>query len=93
MTEREIGPVWIAEYYQPNRKTRRSAMRTLRHNTVLYHQEIDRIRALHSARQAKRFAKTEALRQLAEFDPDDPDYSAEYRCAQEKALERLRSVA
>lgn len=57
MTQREIGLIWLVEHHNPNRATKRSAFRTLRHNTVLYHQEMDRVRALHSAREAKRLAK------------------------------------
>lgn len=46
----------IVEHSGPSRSMRRSALKTLRHNTVLYHQEMDRVRALHSARQRRRLA-------------------------------------
>lgn len=48
---------WVVKHTEPSRAMRRSARKTLRHNTVLYHAEMDRIRVLVAARNAKRSLK------------------------------------
>lgn len=55
-----LKPFVPPTYDQP-RAVRRAALKLLRHNTVLYHAEMDRVRALVAARNAKHSSRADAL--------------------------------